>query len=63
MIMYGVRLVDRLRTDVLFNRVKVFVKIEEMIIQSRLPWYGHVMYGDINSQLCEVMKVEITGKR
>ena len=34
-----------------------------MIIQSRLPWYGHVMCGDIDSQIQEVMEVEITGKR
>ena len=34
-----------------------------MIIQSYLWWYGHVMHGDINSQICEVMEVEITGKR
>ena len=34
-----------------------------MIIQSRLPWYGHVMQGDIDSQIREVMEDEITGKR
>ena len=34
-----------------------------MIIQSRLQWYGHVMRGDIDSQIREVMEVEITGKR
>ena len=33
------------------------------IIQSLLQWYGHVICGDINSQLHEVMAVEITGKR
>ena len=37
--------------------------IENMIIQSRLRWYGHVMREDNNSQICEVMEVEITGKR
>ena len=37
--------------------------VEDMIIQSYLWWYGHVMHGDINSQICEVMEVEITGKR
>ena len=34
-----------------------------MIIQSRLRWYGHVMRGDIDSQIQEVMEDEITGKR
>ena len=39
------------------------MKIEDMIIQSYLPWYGRVMHGDINSQIREVMELEITGKR
>ena len=59
----GVRLVDRVSTDVLCDRVGVVVKIEDMIIQSCPRWYGHVMRGDINSQIHEVLKVEITGKR
>ena len=53
-------------TDALCDRVGVVVKIEDMIIQSRLRRYGHVMFGDINSQIreeVEVMEVEITGKR
>ena len=54
----GVRLDDRVSTDVLRDRVGVVVKIEVMIIQSRLRWYGHVMHGDINSQIREFMKVE-----
>ena len=49
-------------TDVLRDRVGVVVKIED-IIQSRLRWYGHVMRGDISSQILEVMEVEITGKK
>ena len=61
--MCQVRLVDRVLTDVLWDRVGVVVKIEDMIIQSRLQWYGHVMRGDINSQIPEVMEVEITWKR
>ena len=40
-IMFGVRLVDRLLTDVLHNRVGIVVKIEDMIIQSCLQSYGH----------------------
>ena len=60
--MCGVRLVDRVLTDVLRDRVGVVAKIED-IIQSHLRWYGHVMCGDISSQVCEVMEVETTGKR
>ena len=57
--MCGVRLVDSVSTDVL----GVVVKIEDMIIQSHLRWYGHIIHRDINSQIHEVMKIEITGKR
>ena len=61
--MCGVRLVDRVSTDVLHDRVGVVVKIKDMIIQSCLRWYGHVMRGDKNSQIREVMEVELTGKK
>ena len=61
--MCGLRLVDRVSTDVLRDRVGVVVKTEDLIIQSRLRWYGHVMRGDINFQISEVMEIEITGKR
>ena len=60
--MCGVRLVYRVST-VLWNRVSVVLKIEHMIIQSCLRWYGHVMLGDISSQIHEVMEVEITRKK
>ena len=50
-------------TDVLRNKVGVVVNIEDMIIQSHLRWYGYAMRGDINSQIREVMEVEIIGKR
>ena len=59
----GVRLTDRVLTDVFWDRVNVIVKIEDIIIQSHLRWYGHVMRGDINSEIREVMDLEITGKR
>ena len=61
--MCEVRLFDRVLTDVLLDRVGVVVNIVFMIIQSHLRGYGHVMRGDINSQLLEVMDLEITGKR
>ena len=46
--MCGVRLVDRVSTDVLRDRVSVAVEIED-IIQSHLPWYDHAIRRDINS--------------
>ena len=58
--MCGVRLADRVLTDVLRDRVGVVVTI---IIQRHLPWYGHVIHRDISSQICEVMEQEIPGKR
>ena len=61
--MFWVKLVDRVLTDVLCDKVGVAVKIEEIIIQSCLQWYVHVMRGNINSQIHEVMEVQITGKR
>ena len=63
MMMCGVRLVDRVSTDVLQDRVGAFVKLEDMIIQSCLRWYGHVICRDINSQIREVMMLEMIGKR
>ena len=61
--MCGVRLVDRVSTDVLRDRVGVVVTIEDFIIQGRLWWYGHVIRLDISSQIREVMEHEIPGKR
>ena len=61
--MCRVGLVDRKSTDVLRDSVGVVVKIGDMIVQSCLRWYGHIMRGDINSLIHEVMEVEITGKR
>ena len=57
--MCAVKLVDRVLTDVLRERVGVVMKKEDTIIQSCLQWYGH----DTNSQICEVIEVEVTGKR
>ena len=48
--MCWVRLIDRVSTDVLRDRVGVVVKIEDMIIQN---W----------PQIARVMEIEITGKK
>ena len=45
--MCGVRLVDRVSTDALQDRVGVVVMIEYFIIQRCLRWYGHVICRDI----------------
>ena len=57
------RLVDSLSADVLPDRMCFVVKIEDMIIQNRLGWHGHVMHRNVNSQIREVMEVEISGKK
>ena len=62
-IICGVKLVDGVVTNVLRDMAGVVVKTEDMIIKSRLRWYGHVMRGDISFQIREVMEVKITGKR
>ena len=36
--MCGMRLVGRVSTDVLRDRVDIVVKIEDMVIQGRLRW-------------------------
>ena len=41
--MCGVRLVNRVLTDVLWDRMGVAVKVEDVIIQSRLQSYGQVI--------------------
>ena len=48
--MCAVRLVDRMPTVVLRDKVSVVVKIGDMINQILLRRYGHAMCGDINSQ-------------
>ena len=47
--MCGVRMVNRVSTHVLWDRVALAVKVEDVIIQSRLRCYGQVIRRDINS--------------
>ena len=61
-IMCGVRLVDRVSTDVLRDRVGAVVVMEDFIIQRCLRWYGHVIRGDISSQIREVWSMKYQGK-
>ena len=49
--MCGMRLVDSKSADILWDRVGVIVKIKDLIIQSYLRWFGHVIHRDINSQI------------
>ena len=59
----GVRLGDRVSTDVPWDRVGVVVTIKGFRLQRRLRWYGHVIHRDVSSQIREVMEHEIPGKR
>ena len=54
---------DRVPVDGFHERVGVSVKIEDLIIQNRLRWYGHVIRRQINSQIHQFMELEIIGKR
>ena len=47
--MCGLRLVERVSTDVLCDMMSVVVQTEDMIIKTCLRWYGHFMRRDINS--------------
>ena len=47
--MCGLRLVERVSTDVLCDMMGVVVQTEDMIIKTCLRWYGHFMRRDINS--------------
>ena len=64
--MCGVRLVDRVSTEVLRDRVGVVVKIEDMITQSRQGWYDHaidiividmIMIMTLNGRCCCCLKI------
>ena len=41
--MCGVRLIDRILSDVLRERVDIFVKKEDILVHGRLLWYGHIL--------------------
>ena len=57
-----VRPVDRVLTDVLRDKVGVIVKIEDMIIQSRLWWYGYDMCGDITHKYMRLWNLKLLEK-
>ena len=54
---------DRVLTDAFCDKMGVVVKMEDMIIQSHLRWYVHIMRGNINPQICGDTEVEITEKK
>ena len=41
--MCGVRLIDRILSGVLRERVDIFVKKEDILVHGRLLWYGHIL--------------------
>ena len=61
--MLWVRLVDRVSSDILRGRVGVAVKIQDILLHSRLRWYGHAIRRDTNSQMHELLRLETSGKR
>ena len=56
----GLSLKQPVSTDLVRGSVGVITKIKDMVIQSHLQWYGHVICQDINCQIQEVMELEIT---
>ena len=57
------RLIDRVSTDFLRDRVDVVVKIEDMIIKNHLWYYSNAIHRDIKSQIHEATEPEINGKK
>ena len=57
------RLVNKVLTDVLRDRMIVIAKIEDMIMQSHLQWYGHVIRRDFKSQIASSWILKKLGKR
>lgn len=41
----------------------VFVQVEDIGEHSSLRWYGYIIYADTDSQILEVMELEIGKKR
>lgn len=41
----------------------VFVQVEDIGEHSSLRWYGYIIYPDTDSQILEVMELEIGKKR
>lgn len=62
-IICGVRLVDRISSAFFRERVVVFVQVKDIGEHSNLRWYGYIIYPDTDSQILEVMELEIGKKR
>ena len=61
--MCGVSLIDRVSSSVLREKVGVDVKMEDILVHGRLQWYGHVIRQDTNSQVREIMELEVDAKK
>ena len=57
------RLVNRVSSNSLREKVEVVVKIEDILRHSCLQWHGHVIRRYTNSQIHEAMELEIVGER
>ena len=61
--MCRVSLIDRVSSSVLREKVGVDVKMEDTLVHGRLQWYGHVIRRDTNSQIREIMELEVDAKK
>ena len=60
--MRRVRLADIVSSNNLREALDVFVKIEEILVHSRLRWYSQAIPQDTDSQILEVVELKIEGK-
>ena len=61
--MCGTRLVDRNSSADLRQGVGIDRAIEEVILQNRLRWYGHVLSREINNSIRQALQVDVRRKR
>ena len=60
--MHQVRLADIVSSNNLRKMLDVFVKIEEILVHSRLRWYSQAIPQDTDSQILEVVELKIERK-
>ena len=61
-VIHRVRLADIVSSNNLKEMLDVFVKIEEILVHSRLRWYSQAIPQDTDSQILEVVELKIERK-
>ena len=61
-VMHRVRLADIVSSNNLKEMLDVFVKIEEILVHSRLRWYSQAIPQHTDSQILEVVELKIERK-